>query len=174
MTQYTNVDFDTYIKKTELIKAALIKTWVSENINPMETLDDSLKDILKDKKIQKDLNFDKVLEKIQGGNRSVMGSLSKIWTAVNSARLSKEDLLEVDLKEVQEFVGQTVLLLGQASNSISYYRRFYMLFALTNSPQQSKQMLREDVELLQKNEKSFLEKFSVITSGTSPNEKSKP
>ena len=44
----------------------------------METLDDSLKDILKDKKIQKDLNFDKVLEKIQGGNRSVMGSLSKI------------------------------------------------------------------------------------------------
>ena len=49
-----------------------------------------------------------------------------------------------------------------------------MLFALTNSPQQSKQMLREDVELLQKNEKSFLEKFSVITSGTSPNEKSKP
>ena len=174
MTQYTNVDFDTYIKKTELIKAALIKTWVSENINPMETLDDSLKDILKDKKMQKDLNFDKVLENIQGGNRSVMGSLSKIWTAVKSARLSKEDLLEVDLKEVHEFVGQTVLLLGQASNSISYYRRFYMLFALTNSPQQSKQMLREDIELLQKNGKIFLGIFSVKASGSSPNEKSKP
>ena len=135
MTQYTNVDFDTYIKKADLIKAALIQTRISENINPMETLDDFLKDILKDKKMQKDLNFDKVLEKIQGRNRSVMGSLSKIWTAVNSARLSKEDLLEVDLKEVQEFVEQTVLLLGQASNSISYYRRFYMLLALTNSPQ---------------------------------------
>ena len=78
MTQYINVDFDTYIKKADLIKAALIKTRISENINPMETLDDFLKDILKDKKMQKDLNFDKVLEKIQGGNRSVMGSLSKI------------------------------------------------------------------------------------------------
>ena len=78
MTQYTNVDFDTYIKKADLIKAALIKTRISENINPMETLDDFLKDILKDKKMQKDLNFDKVLEKIQGGNRSVMGSLSTI------------------------------------------------------------------------------------------------
>ena len=87
-----------------------------------------------------------------------MGPLSKIWTAVESARLSQENSVEVDLKEIQEFVEQTVLLLGQASNSISYYRRFYMLLALTNSPQQSKQMLREDSELLQKNDKNLLGK----------------
>ena len=66
--------------------------------------------------------------------------------------------MEVDLKEIQEFVEQTILLLGQASNSISYYRRFYMLLALTNSPQQSKQMLREDSELLQKNDKNLFGK----------------
>ena len=67
-----------------------------------------------------------------------MGPLSKIWTAVESARLSQEDSVEVDLKESQEFVEESVLLLGQASSSISYYGRFYMLLALTNSPQQSK------------------------------------
>ena len=49
-----------------------------------------------------------------------------------------------------------------------------MLFALTNSPQQSKQMLREDIELLQKYGKIFLGIFSVKISGTSPNKKSKP
>ena len=54
---------------------------------------------------------------------------------MESARLSQEDLVGVDLKEIQEFVEQTVLLLGQVSKSISYYRRFYILLALTNSPQ---------------------------------------
>ena len=87
-----------------------------------------------------------------------MGPLSKIWTAVESVRLSQDDSVEVDLKEIQEFVEQTVLLLGQASNSISYYRIFYMLLALTNSPQQSSKMLREDSQLLQKNDNNLFRK----------------
>ena len=89
-----------------------------------------------------------------------MVQLSKICAAVKSARLSQEDSVEVDLKEIQEFVEQTTLLLVQASNSISYYGKFCMLLALTNSSQQRKQMLREDSELLQKNGKTlFGEKF---------------
>ena len=131
MAQYANVNFNTHIKETDLIKTVLIKNPAPENINPVKTLDDFVKDILKDKKKQKDIDFDNVLEKIQGRNRSVMGPLSKIWTAVDSARLSQEDSVEVDLKEIQ-FVKTTALLLRQASNSISYYRRFYMLLALTN------------------------------------------
>ena len=47
-----------------------------------------------------------------------MGPLSKVWIAVESARLSQEDSMEADLEEIEEFVEQTVLLLGQASNSI--------------------------------------------------------
>ena len=104
MAQYANVNFDTYIKEADLIKAVLIKNPVPENINPVKTLDDFVKDILKDKKKQKDLDFDNVLEKIQGRNRSVMGPLLKIWTAVASAGLSQEDLVEVDLKEIMEFL----------------------------------------------------------------------
>ena len=68
MTQYVNVNFDTYIKETDLIKAVLITNPVPENINPVETLDDFVKDILKDKKKLKNLDFDNVLEKIQGRN----------------------------------------------------------------------------------------------------------
>ena len=169
---YANVNFDTYIKETDLIKVVLIKNPVPENINLVKTLDDFVKGILKDKKKQKDVDFDNVLEKAQGRNRSVMGPLLKIWTAVESARLSQKDSVEVDLKEIQEFVEQTVLLLGQALNSISYYRIFGMLLALTNSPPQSKQMLKEDSELFQMNNKNlFGKKFRENIWDTSKSKK---
>ena len=169
---YANVNFDTYIKETDPIKVVLIKNPVPENINLVKTLDDFVKCILKDKKKQKDVDFDNVLEKAQGRNLSVMGPLLKIWTAVESARLSQKDSVEVDLKEIQEFVEQTVLLLGQALNSISYYRIFDMLLALTNSPPQSKQMLREDSELLQMNNKNlFGKKFRENIWDTSKSKK---
>ena len=103
MAQYANGSLETYIWETDLIKAVLIKTPVPENINHVKTLDDFVKNILKDKKKLKDLNFCKILEKNQGRNRWVMGSLSKIWTAVEWARLSQDDSAEADLKEIQEF-----------------------------------------------------------------------
>ena len=75
MAQYANVNFDIYIKEADLIKTVLIKNPVSENVNPVKILDDFVKDIFKDKKKQKDLDFDNILEKIQGRNRPVMGPL---------------------------------------------------------------------------------------------------
>ena len=103
MAQYVNVSFETYIRETDLTKAVLIKTPVPENINPVKTLNGFVKNILKDKKKLKGLNFSNILEKNQGPNRWVIASLSKFWTAVESARLSQEDSAEVDLKETQEF-----------------------------------------------------------------------
>ena len=38
-----------------------------------------------------------------------MDPLLKIWTAVKSARLSQEDSVENDLKEIQGLVEQTAL-----------------------------------------------------------------
>ena len=54
-----------------LIKVVLIKNRVSESINPVKTLDDLVKDILKDEKKQNNLNLENVVENIQGRNRSV-------------------------------------------------------------------------------------------------------
>ena len=58
MAQKANVNCNTYIKDTELVKAVLIKNPVSQNIDPMKTLDDFVKDLVKDKKKLKDLDFD--------------------------------------------------------------------------------------------------------------------
>ena len=104
MAQYANVNFDTYIKEADLIKPVLIKSSVPENISPVKTLNDFVKDTFEDKKKQKNLDFDNVLEKIESRNQSVMGPLPKVWTAVESARLSQEDSVEADLKDIQDFV----------------------------------------------------------------------
>ena len=93
MAQYVNVKFYTYIKEADLIKTVLIKNLVPENINPVEMLADFVKDILKNKKKQKGLDFDNVLEK-------VVGPLLKIWTAAESVKLSQEYSVEVYLKEI--------------------------------------------------------------------------
>ena len=63
MAQYANVIFDIYVKEADLIKAVRIKNPVPENINPVKNLCDFVEDIFKDKRKQKNLNFDDVLEK---------------------------------------------------------------------------------------------------------------
>ena len=50
MAQYANVNFDTYIKEADLIKAVPIKNPVPENINPVKILDDFVKISLKIKR----------------------------------------------------------------------------------------------------------------------------
>ena len=78
MAQYANVNFDTYIKKADLIKVVLIENPVPENINPMKTLDDFVKHILRDKKKQKG-------EKEgggrggRGGNQMLLKLSKEIW-----------------------------------------------------------------------------------------------
>ena len=73
MAQYANINFDTYVKKADLIKVVLIENPVPENINPMKTLDDFVKYILRDKKKQKG-------EKGEGGGNKMLLKLSKkIW-----------------------------------------------------------------------------------------------
>ena len=47
MTQYANVNFDIYIKEADPIKTVLIKNPILENINPVKTLEDFVKDVLK-------------------------------------------------------------------------------------------------------------------------------
>ena len=99
MVQYASVNFDTYIKEADLIKGVLCKNPVPENISSVKTLDNLMKDILKDQKKQKDLDFDNVFEKFQGGNQSVMCPISNVWTTIDSARLYQEDSMEDNLKK---------------------------------------------------------------------------
>ena len=122
----------------------------------MKTLDDFVKDILRDKKKQKDLDFGNVLEKILGGNWLVTGPLSNRWTAVELARLSQKDSLDDDLKEIQEFVEQKCIAAGKSVEFHVLLQNVLHTVGKANSSQQSKQMKTQNSE--QKNSKSLLGK----------------
>ena len=84
-----------------------------------------------------------------------MGSLSNIWTAVESARFSQE----VEFKETQEFVEQTALLLGKASNSISDSTENFKCCCHEHTHHsKSIKIPRDGSELLQRYYKNLFEK----------------
>ena len=82
LIDYANDNFETYILEKEVKSSILLENPVPNNIDPVKKLDDVLKSILRDKNQSNDINFDNILEKIQGKVRDVMGPLSKLWLTI--------------------------------------------------------------------------------------------
>ena len=102
-----------------------------------------------------------IFEKIQSKNACVMDPLLKLWMLVEEARRSKEKQIPIDLDNIRAYIEKTVLLLGQTSNYITYFRRYNILVALNSPAQQSKEMLRQEADLLQRHDRNlFGKKFS--------------
>ena len=73
------------------------------------------------------------MEKTQHKARDVFGPLTRIWSYIENIITSKGETVEVDLHKILEYTQQTVLLLGQALNTISYHRRYNALSVLMSS-----------------------------------------
>ena len=63
MDEYANTYFATHVKETDLKRQILMENLVSDNLDQVEKLDDFVRDILKDKCKQKDLDMDVTFEK---------------------------------------------------------------------------------------------------------------
>ena len=111
--------------------------------------------------------MDVTFEKIQSKNACVMGPLSKLWMLVEEARRSKEKQMPIDLDNIRAYIEKTVLLLGQISNYITYFRRYNILVAVNCPAQQSKEMLREEADLLQRHDRNLSSKLSSTTANKS-------
>ena len=131
---------------------------VPDNLDQVKKLDDF---VLKDKRKQKDLDMDVTFEKIQSKNGCVMGSLSKLWMLVDEGRRSKKKQIPIDLDYIRAYIEKKVLLFGQISNYITYFRSYNILTPLNCPAQQSKEKLKEETDLLQCHDKNlFGKKFS--------------
>ena len=65
------------------------------------------------------------------------------------------------LDNIRAYIEKTVLLLSQISKYITYFRRYNILSAPSCPAQQSKEMLKEEADLLQQHDRDlFGEKFS--------------
>ena len=172
MAKYANEHFECYIKEADLKAAILQLSPVPDNIDPVRKLDEFIKDILKEKRHQRELDMDNVLEKIQNRTRNVLGPLSRIWALVDEASSSKKHKVELSLSEIKTYLEQSVVLLGNSSSTVSYYRRYAMLLSITGSPQKAKEMLRNEGELLQKHDRNlFGKKFQSHISQVSKSKK---
>ena len=121
-------------------------------------MDEFLKDLLKEKNKNNSLAIDEILGKIQKRALSVMGPLSKVWLKLENAK--KSDAPPLSLDKTLSLLEQTIYLLGQTSNSISYHWRYNILSSVC-SPQEAKNMLKNKAELLEtSNENLFGKEFS--------------
>ena len=100
-----------------------------------------------------------------------MGPLSKLWLLAQNTHSSQEEEVPEELNKVKEYVEQSILLLGQETNSITYHRRHNILSELNCAPQQPKEMLREEADLLPQQDKNLFSKANLFRQ---PNQRSKP
>ena len=68
---------------------------------------------------------------------------------MEEARKSKEKQIPIDLGNIRAYTEKTVLLLGQTSNYNTFFKRYSILAALNCPVQQSKEISREEADLLQ-------------------------
>ena len=150
MANYANKYFEEYVPEDSLKEAILCQNPVPDNLDNVKKLDDFLRDILKEKRKTNKQNIENVLEKLQRKTVDVMGPLSKLLNILEGAKGAEEDAVQISINDLLHYVEQTVLLLGQSSNVITYHRRLNVLMSVMNSQYQVKSMLKEKASLLQK------------------------
>ena len=112
LADYANQYSSQYFPEKEIKEKILIIKPVPENIHPIKTLDEFVRDAMK-KKNPHDLMWDGVLEKVSKSIRDVMGPLSQTWLTLDQAFKSTTETVSVDLEKITENIEQAVLLLGQ-------------------------------------------------------------
>ena len=152
MANSANKYFEERGSEDSLKETILCQNPVPDNLDNFEELDNFLRDILNEKRRINEQNIENVLEKLQRKTVDMMGSLSKLWNILEGAKGSEEDAVQISINDLLHYVEQTVLLLRQSSNAITYHRRLNVLGTVMNFQYQVKSMLKENASLLQKHD----------------------
>ena len=152
MANYANKYFEDYVPEDSLKEAILCQNPVPDNLDNVKKLDDFLRDILKEKRKTNEQNIENVLEKLQQKTVDMMDPLSRLWNILETAKGAEEDAVQISINDLLHYVEQTVLLLRQSSNAITYHRRLNVLGSVMNSQYQVKSMLKGKTSLLQKHD----------------------
>ena len=81
-----------------------------------------------------------------------MGPLSKIWYTVEESLVGNSR--NFDVEEMSQYIDQTILLIGQAFNSVSYSRRIEM----GTEKVKAKNALKNQASLLEEDSKELFGK----------------
>ena len=96
-------------------------------------MDEFLKGIMKDKKKSNEILLYSILEKVQKNTRDIFGPLARMWDYLENVVKKPSDegeSVSVNLEGLLSYTKQTVLVLGQALNTVSYHRKYNALSVL--------------------------------------------
>ena len=120
MANYLNKYMDKYVPDKDLKDSVMTENPVPSNVNKPKKLDGYFKEILNENHKRNQLKIHDALEKIQDKVVQVMGPLARVWYAVEA---TTDDSQPLSAEELSRSIEQSVLILGQAFNSVTYYRR---------------------------------------------------
>ena len=139
-----------FVQDADIKEAILQQNPVPSNISKPRKLDDFLKELLEEGNKNHVLRVDHALEKIQQKTINIFGPLSRVWYTIDQARKSKENKVEVSMRDLTKSVEQAVTMIGQSFNAVSYQRRLNVLSTVMKEGKKAKQTLKEKADLLQK------------------------
>ena len=151
MASFGNEHFEVYHPDKELHSNILKENPAPDNVDQVKKLGEFSISILKDRRGSASnelINQEKILEKIQVKIRDIMGSLCPVWNTVGKATNFNEQSVKASLDAMQKFIEQTMLMLGQSSNIMTYHRPYNLLNNLMVYSNQANELLREKKDLL--------------------------
>ena len=124
------VQLYSFIPDAELEHSILKYNPIPSNVPPHAPLDDFLKGVLEENHKYLQMQEDKLLQKMQQKVLNALGPLSKIWQKIEDSTQCKTDRVDTDLGEFKELTEQSIVMLGQVFNNITYHRRLSLLNVL--------------------------------------------
>eukprot|EP00111_Clytia_hemisphaerica_P010915 TCONS_00031971-protein len=163
MKLYIEKYIATHVQEKDLKEQVYSEHPVPANLKKVPELDSYMKTLLQDNSRYQTLKFEKTLKHLNDKIQAVYGPVSKIWAAYEE---EKENCSEEELEEGREKAQcfeQAIMLLGQVSNSVMYYRRENVLSTLIESSAQIKEILQNQSKDMndQSNSSLFGETFET-------------
>ena len=153
IAEYANEHLNIFIQEKSL-KDSILKTIpVPSNLQEIRQMDEFMAQPLKEKEQKMLLQQDAIYEKVQRKNMDVLGPLCKLWESLETA--NKEQDSSVSINDLIKFVTQSIILVGQTNIALSYHRRLSALDGVMKSTIQAKSMLKNESQLLQKENKDL-------------------
>eukprot|EP00112_Aurelia_sp_Birch-Aquarium-sp1_P019803 Seg4970.3 transcript_id=Seg4970.3/GoldUCD/mRNA.D3Y31 product="hypothetical protein" protein_id=Seg4970.3/GoldUCD/D3Y31 len=151
MADYANKYLKNFVPEKDVKDSILTTSPVPSNIQGPKKLDDFFKELLEEKKKRSELFWDSNLERMQQKTLNVFGPLSKVWMTLEEANNAKDDKVEIPLEDLTTSLEHSVMLLGQAVNSMTYQRRCNALSAVMNDTRKIKSTVKEQAALFASN-----------------------
>ena len=93
MASYANKYFEEFIPEGGLKEAILTQNPVPENMETLKKLDDFLKDLLKEKTNEQ--NLENIFEKLQNKTRDVMSPLARLQKILEDAKQAEDEAVQI-------------------------------------------------------------------------------